>query len=268
MTRFIASFGAVAVLACLPVTTQAQWSEGFEDYVVGSGMHGQGGWEGWTGDPTWDAFVSDAQAHGGSQSVDIVGDADLVHMYCGVTFGQWTYTAWQYVPAGLAGQSYFILLNKYPSNPNWSLQLRFDSDIGMVESEFEAAQLPLITDQWVEIRVEIDLVGDTQSIYYGGELLSTKSWTEGLSGGGLLKIRAVDLFANGATTVYYDDISLAPACVGDLDGSGSVDLSDLAAMLANYATTSGMCYDDGDMDFDRDVDLSDLAALLGNYGPC
>ena len=61
------------------------------------------------------------------------------------------------------------------------------------------------------------------------------------------------------TLVYY-------ACLGDLDGSHRVGLSDLAILLGNYGATSGAVYTDGDMDGDGDVDLADLAALLGYYG--
>lgn len=53
---------------------------------------------------------------------------------------------------------------------------------------------------------------------------------------------------------------------GDLDGDGTVGLSDLAILLTNYGTPSGMTYGDGDLDGDGDVDLSDLGALLAVYG--
>ncbi len=54
-------------------------------------------------------------------------------------------------------------------------------------------------------------------------------------------------------------------CTGDLDGDGEIDLSDLAALLAQYGATTGAVYADGDLDQDGDVDLSDLAALLAVY---
>ena len=54
--------------------------------------------------------------------------------------------------------------------------------------------------------------------------------------------------------------------LGDLDGDGDVDLSDLAQLIANYGTQSGVTYWMGDLDGDEDADLSDLALLLAQYG--
>ncbi|MCA9870115.1 MAG: hypothetical protein KC487_07020, partial [Anaerolineae bacterium] len=51
----------------------------------------------------------------------------------------------------------------------------------------------------------------TQTFYYDNQVLYTGSWSEGVSGGGSINIAAVDLFANGASTVYYDDLSLVAA---------------------------------------------------------
>jgi hypothetical protein len=63
---------------------------------------------------------------------------------------------------------------------------------------------------------------------------------------------------------YTLNINVVPMCPGDLDYDGDVDLSDLAALLANYNMTGiGLV---GDIDDDTDVDLSDLAALLAVYG--
>ena len=39
--------------------------------------------------------------------------------------------------------------------------------------------LPIITDQWVQIRVEIDLDANTHSVYYNNQLLyGGVSWSE------------------------------------------------------------------------------------------
>ena len=80
--------------------------------------------------------------------------------------------------------------------------------------------------------------------------------------------------------IYYSDTGgqvnktdvmsfrIGVSIVGDVDGDGDVDLSDLAALLGAY----GDCEGDPDYnpaaDFDDSgcVDLSDLATLLGNYG--
>jgi hypothetical protein len=198
-----------AALAVFPVLAAAQpWCDGFDTYALGSGLHGQGGWHGWDGSPAADAYVSNLYARSVPHSVEVRPTSDIVHEYTGYTSGTWVFTAWQYIPSGTTGDQYFILLNTYNDlGPyNWSTELRCGG--GLIESDPEALTLPLIYDQWVEIRVEIDLGADTQAIYYGGTLLSQKSWTQGLSGGGAVDIAAVDLYSNGAAAIYYDDLCL------------------------------------------------------------
>jgi hypothetical protein len=117
------------------------------------------------------------------------------------------------------GESYFIMLSNYSDSGegnHWSVQLRFDSEDGIVESEFDTESLPLIKDQWVEIKVNIDLDTDWMEIYYDGDLLVEKNWTAGVSNddSGILNIGAVDLYANQASSVYYDDISLEEVGTG------------------------------------------------------
>jgi thiol-disulfide isomerase/thioredoxin len=52
----------------------------------------------------------------------------------------------------------------------------------------------------------------------------------------------------------------------DLNGNGSVDLTDLAIMLANFGMTGDAIQSQGDTDGDQDVDLQDLTFLLGTFG--
>ncbi len=189
------------------------WFDDFDSYATGSQIHGQGGWKGWSNDPNVGAIVTDVVSLSTPNSVDIVGLSDLVHEYSGYNAGYWTYTAWQYIPSPLSGETYFIMLNQYDdagATNNWSVQVHFNGASGLVIADGvgAGATLPLITDQWVEIRLEIDLEGDNQAFYYDNQLLYQGSWTDGLSGGGILNIGAVDLFANGASSAYYDDLSL------------------------------------------------------------
>jgi hypothetical protein len=52
----------------------------------------------------------------------------------------------------------------------------------------------------------------------------------------------------------------------DLNGNGSVDLTDLAILMANFGATAEVSPEDGDTDGDADVDLQDLSMLLSDFG--
>ncbi|MBI5864033.1 MAG: beta-propeller fold lactonase family protein [Planctomycetes bacterium] len=55
-----------------------------------------------------------------------------------------------------------------------------------------------------------------------------------------------------------------PPCPGDLDGSGTVDITDLALFLSQFGSV-GPGFD-GDLDADGDVDITDLALFLSAFG--
>ncbi|HSL18528.1 MAG TPA: hypothetical protein VLB51_11545 [Methylomirabilota bacterium] len=199
--------------AVAPAPELVNWSEDFDSYAAGSALHGQGGWTGWFNDPAATAYVSALRSRSEPHSVDITGSSDMVHEFVAVDDGIWTVTAWQYIPSGYSGESYFILLNQYDASGaanNWSAQVQFDSATGFVEGDGVGAgsTLPLAFDRWVQIRFEIDLVADTQAVYYDHQLLYQGSWSNGVSGGGITSIGALNLFANGASSVFYDDLDL------------------------------------------------------------
>lgn len=65
------------------------------------------------------------------------------------------------------------------------------------------------------------------------------------------------------------EVAPAPACPEDVDGSGTIDSTDLSILLSNFGTTSGASPSDGDIDGDGDVDSTDLSLLLTVFGaPC
>ena len=210
MRRWLALSLVLLLVSVFAGSARADWMDDFESYALGSGLHGQGGWHGWDGSPAADAYITDLYSHSPVQSVEIAAASDMVHEFSGYTSGEWTFIAWQYIPQGFSGSTYFILLNEYTDlGPyNWSSQVHFDSSTMSVVSDPELDSLPLIVGQWVELRVVIDLNQDLQTFYYNDQILYSKSWTEGMSGGGSLNIAAVDLFANNASPVYYDDLSL------------------------------------------------------------
>ncbi|MEZ4645933.1 MAG: FixG Ig-like domain-containing protein [Chloroflexota bacterium] len=149
-------------------------------------------------------------------SVDVLAATDLVHEYDGYTAGKWVYTAWQYIPGSFSGHTYFILLNTYAdAGPNnWSVILCYNSTTGQLIDDTvgdcsTGTAVSYVTNQWAEIRVEIDLDTNWFDLYYNGSLFTSDQWTEHVSGSGALNIAAVDLYANGANSVYYDDISLS-----------------------------------------------------------
>lgn len=117
------------------------------------------------------------------------------------------------------GDPYFILLSDYTDGEGdenlWALQLRFDIELGIVESEFDNKTLPLVTDKWVEIRIEIDLNSDWVKMYYNGSILHQKAWSAGPDnqGNGIVNISAVNLFSDSQTSVYFDDFTFE--VVGD-----------------------------------------------------
>nr|NQU92919.1 PKD domain-containing protein [Bacteroidota bacterium] len=196
------------------------WTESFETYVSGSDIVGQGGWEFWGGLPaSVGAFVNADVAYDGSQSLKISGRAnqtgdDIVHRFSGCDAGIWLFTIQQFIPAAaIGGTSYLVLLNRYDcagSDLNWSTQVSFDPDLNVVTSDYDGEQLPLVKGEWARISVYIDLDTDQQHIYYNGQYLATKSWTEGISGSGDLNFAALDLWSNTLENVpvYYDDFSL------------------------------------------------------------
>ncbi|MBW7906152.1 MAG: hypothetical protein LC135_16695 [Phycisphaerae bacterium] len=71
-----------------------------------------------------------------------------------------------------------------------------------------------------------------------------------------------------AETFPFDRPRLRSEQVGDIDGDGDVDQSDLGALLAAFGSCEGDAAYDAQADFDQSgcVDQSDLGQLLSNFG--
>lgn len=212
LSRFIT---AIAVLLLFVPAASADWSDNFDSYSVGDGLHGMGGWAGWENDPAYDAYVTDVQAYSSPNAVAITPTSDIVQEFDGYVTGEYEMTAWCYVPGGATGQQYFIMLNKYDpdsvASAAWSVQLQLDSDAGEAIDYYSGSTLPLVNDTWVEVKVEIYLDLNTYSLYYDGDFMASNDW---YGTGGSAAIAALDLFSDGGSNIYWDDCELVQTAIG------------------------------------------------------
>jgi len=198
----------LAIAGVSSVASASLFVDDFEAYADGSALHGQGGWKGWDNDSAWGAPASSVQANSGRISAEIGGNADLVHEF-DFAGGNLELSAMQYIPDGTTGENFFILLNQYSDGGpyDWSAQLNFNLGSGIVTSNFGGdATANIVYGQWVELKFDIDLDGNTVDEYYNGTLLSTHEWDDTING----TLQAIDLYGAGASPIYYDDITVVP----------------------------------------------------------
>jgi hypothetical protein len=226
------SLAVLALVGLAASGASAQWSDNFDSYPVGS-INGLGGWQGWDNAPGAAGEVSNARSRSAPNSQRIALGADSVRVY-NITSGQWVYTAWMFLDSAWLNAApdqitYFIIQNEYNDlGPYcWALQLEFDSFSDQVtdfDGRATATPVNIIADQWVEIRVEIDLDADTFTCTYGGTTVTSGQWNfpancSTTTAADPTAIGSVDLYANLSTEVFYDDMSLEPmggGCEPDL----------------------------------------------------
>jgi hypothetical protein len=144
-----------------------------ESYAVGSNLHDQGDWAGWAGDAKAGALVSTNFSFSPTHSVNITGASDLVNVvnpgWPGWTNNPCVFSVMQYIPSTSTGTNFVILLNTYRSpygaaDLNWSVQIQNNMATGQIISDLGGgATRPMVKDQWVEVRCEINLASNSVS---------------------------------------------------------------------------------------------------------
>jgi len=221
-------------------STGVVWSDNFDSYSLGQLLDGtpdDGGWKLYDdGPPSMGAYVVNDQSLSSPHSVEIVGQADIIHEFTGLNSGNWTYTEWVYVPDDYAGGSCIFLGSYYVSGnmavSRWHLGVSFDGDSDVVYDYYGGvANLPLITDQWVELRVELNFEEDWCECYYNDELLVAGIWTDMGYGDGYYNLAGLD-FCWGDVSIYHDNLSIEGETNGlesNLDCDGSLNWIDVPA---------------------------------------
>jgi hypothetical protein len=202
----------LAVLAGVASVAQGQtvFYEDFESYASGSNIHGQGGWKGWDNTASAGATITKAQAVSGVQSVNVSGASDLVHEFA-YSGGQYQFSFNQFIPTTATGTTYLILLNKYRDGgsgdwDNWSIQIPINVGTGVAVDDMSTTEpaLNVAKGAWANWTFTIDLNANLVGTYYNGTLWNTHAWQST----GENAIAAIDLYANNASAVYYDDIKI------------------------------------------------------------
>jgi hypothetical protein len=195
--------------SCSPTADNGEpWCDDLESYDFGP-IFGDN-WEGWEGDPEKLGIITDEQNHtsGGSKSLKIQSH-DTVRLfsgYDGAASAYWLLRANVYVPSTMAGIAWFIVNPDYyggGGGTTWSVQVTMNADTGKIKNGYGPESLPLVTDDWAEIRCEINFVADVVTIYYNDVFLASYPWT---IGGGSPNIATIDLFSSDSTGFYYDDL--------------------------------------------------------------
>jgi len=228
-----------ATLVLSPLAS-AQWTDGFEAYLDGSVLEGQGGWHGWDGVDTPHSVVASQFASEGLHSVQVNAGSDTVHEFAGFDSGKWMIVTDVYTPSSFVGKVYFLVMNLYQDGGpyQWAVQLGLNGDTLEVECDCGSgtpATTPLVFDRWVELEVIVDFSIDETQIRYDGVLLGTYPWTAGPYGSGsygLPQIDAVDLYSDSpnyphVTEAYFDNLRVEPFqgavgteyCFGDGTGA-------------------------------------------------
>ena len=269
--------GSAVALMVAAGTASAQWSDDFDSYPVGP--LNSGGWDGWDGDPAAYGIVTTDQARSAPNSLEVINNADAIYQFNGAyTSGQWTVTGYIYVPSNLDSLTYWIIQNEYNHfGPyDWTVEVHLDPTLGIVTEEIQNAygdgtnEVPLVFDEWVQVRSEFDIDANNVTTYYNDQMLA--SGFIDVRNFGPLEIANLDLYAPHAVGVYHDDVSVTEGLGGDpcvdgyanCNGDGDVNTQDFLCYLGLWSAGDPAA----DCNGDGTVNTQDFLCYLGLWSGC
>jgi len=199
---------------------QTVFFDDFENYVTGQQVACQNptNWTTWTNipcDPVEDAYISSNIVYGGTKSVIIVDNNDLVYTVPNYTSGKYKISFYMYVPLGFDGY-WNVLQNFAGASSVWGIQAYYDiGGSGYIDGSGIAsvAFFSYPYNTWMLQEIIIDLDVDNFEFYVNGTFVYSGNWSLGIGGGGLNQIGGVDLYGwnlggSGISTYYFDNFTV------------------------------------------------------------
>ena len=266
------------------VTDGPGFSENFDALAAGTQLIGHDGWLGWAnypndnptalvvGSPASSAPSAGRLALANAGLTPPTDQTDCVQPLA-VSGGQWVLSAMTYVPSAATNTGvqspdpYLMLLRDYQGaasgTNHWGVQTHFDAvhnlvieddwlggGTGVVGNAFTPR--PLVKDQWVPWRAEIDLSasgGGRVKVYYNNLLVGDHKWHDqpATSPAAPYTLKALDLYDHGISDFFVDDLVLGQGgqggCYANCDGStGAVFLTVNDFVCFQSAFAAGASY--------------------------
>lgn len=217
--------GSIGLSFVMASGASAQWLDDFDSYAPGP-LAAQSLWDEWVGKSGVDANVVNSNSFSSANSVEIVKDNDVVYDFSNLaggrpTSGMWTASVRTYISGLATGMGWYIMMNDYPNNLQWSVQTQFDIANQMVMDGTSTRHL--VFNQWVELVVAIDLDHDKYWSWYNGKSLVVNRTWKGTTGQDV--IAALDLYgdAGGLSGMDFDNTRLEKTAGGPIVLNASPD---------------------------------------------
>lgn len=208
-------------------------SDNFDSYTAGAPLAANSTlWTTWSGGiPGEDANVDSTQSSSPPNSLYIIGNngpTDLVLPFpADYTAGVYELTMKIFIVTGKGG--YFNLQSNMSPGMSWMLEVYFDNAGGgtINAGGAGAAAFSYNPNAWNDIKVNVNLTGDTAKIFINNALTHTWQWTLGSDGNGApLSWGGMNIYAAATTPpgdgeFYVDDVVLTDLTVTGINETSS-----------------------------------------------
>lgn len=211
MKRVLLSLTLLVVFGLSAMSQAVVYSDNFDSYTAGDQLAAQNNvnWTTWSNSPgsAEDPYITTDQSISSPNSVVIEGTNDCVLLLGDKTQGKYNLKFNMFIPNGYLG--YFNVLHLFAgASSEWGLQVYFDQGgLGLVDGGGAGAgAFTFSYDQWINLKVFVDLDEDWCDFYVNNTLVIGYQWSLGTFGTpGLNQLGAANFYAwnEGADPKYY-----------------------------------------------------------------